>query len=59
LGARHRTKSQVDFELTGTIIDKGHRSFRNVDTAAAVANAVFHATGKRIRDPPIRTENLI
>jgi xanthine dehydrogenase YagR molybdenum-binding subunit len=26
---------------------------------AAISNAVWHATGKRIRDLPIRTEDLI
>jgi xanthine dehydrogenase YagR molybdenum-binding subunit len=31
----------------------------NVGTAAAVANAVFHATGRRIRDLPARIEDLL
>lgn len=30
-----------------------------IGTAAAIANAVFHATGKRLRDLPIRIENLL
>jgi xanthine dehydrogenase YagR molybdenum-binding subunit len=30
-----------------------------VGVAAAVANAVFHATGQRLRDLPIRIENLL
>jgi xanthine dehydrogenase YagR molybdenum-binding subunit len=30
-----------------------------VGVAAAIANAVYHATGKRIRDLPIRPEKLI
>jgi xanthine dehydrogenase YagR molybdenum-binding subunit len=38
---------------------KGLGELGNVGTAAAVANAVFHATGKRIRDLPIRMEKLI
>jgi xanthine dehydrogenase YagR molybdenum-binding subunit len=30
-----------------------------IGTAAAIANAVFHATGRRVRDLPIRIESLI
>ena len=38
---------------------KGLGELGNVGTAAAVANAVYHATGKRIRDLPIRMEKLL
>ncbi|WFP62599.1 xanthine dehydrogenase family protein molybdopterin-binding subunit [Mesorhizobium sp. WSM4904] len=38
---------------------KGLGELGNVGTAAAVASAVYHATGKRIRDLPIRIEQLI
>ncbi|HXZ46483.1 MAG TPA: hypothetical protein VEH02_07120 [Pseudolabrys sp.] len=31
----------------------------NVGTAAAVANAVYHATGVRLRQLPIRLEKLL
>ena len=38
---------------------KGLGELGNVGTAAAVANAVYHATGTRIRDLPIRIEGLL
>ncbi len=38
---------------------KGLGELGNVGTAAAVANAVCHATGIRIRQLPIRIEKLI
>jgi xanthine dehydrogenase YagR molybdenum-binding subunit len=30
-----------------------------VGTAAAIANAVFHATGKRVRDLPITIDKVM
>jgi xanthine dehydrogenase YagR molybdenum-binding subunit len=38
---------------------KGLGELGNVGTAAAIANAVYHATGKRIRQLPIRVEHLL
>jgi xanthine dehydrogenase YagR molybdenum-binding subunit len=38
---------------------KGIGELGNVGTAAAVANAVYHATGIRIRELPIRLEKLM
>ena len=38
---------------------KGLGERANVGTAAAVANAVYHATGIRVRQLPIRLENLL
>ena len=38
---------------------KGLGELANVGTAAAIANAVYHATGQRIRKLPIRIENLL
>jgi len=38
---------------------KGLGELANVGTAAAISNAVYHATGKRIRKLPIRIEDLL
>jgi xanthine dehydrogenase YagR molybdenum-binding subunit len=38
---------------------KGLGELGNVGVNAAVANAIFHATGKRVRDLPIRLETLL
>jgi xanthine dehydrogenase YagR molybdenum-binding subunit len=38
---------------------KGIGEVANVGTSAAIANAVYHATGKRIRKLPIRIETLL
>jgi xanthine dehydrogenase YagR molybdenum-binding subunit len=38
---------------------KGIGELSNVGTAAAVANAVYHATGIRVRQLPIRLEKLL
>jgi xanthine dehydrogenase YagR molybdenum-binding subunit len=49
---------EVDHEVNPAGI-KGLGELANVGTAAAVANAVNHATGKRIRELPIRIEDLL
>jgi xanthine dehydrogenase YagR molybdenum-binding subunit len=38
---------------------KGLGELGNVGTAAAIANAIYHATGKRIRKLPIRIEDVL
>jgi xanthine dehydrogenase YagR molybdenum-binding subunit len=38
---------------------KGIGELGNVGMNAAVANAVFHATGLRVRDLPVRIETLL
>lgn len=50
--------SEVDNDVNPAGV-KGLGELANVGTAAAVANAVYHATGKRVRDLPIRIENLL
>lgn len=49
---------EVDTEVNPAGL-KGLGELGNVGTNAAIANAVFHATGKRIRELPIRVENLL
>ncbi|AGB47739.1 aerobic-type carbon monoxide dehydrogenase, large subunit CoxL/CutL-like protein [Mesorhizobium australicum WSM2073] len=49
---------EIDHEVNPAGV-KGLGELGNVGTAAAVASAVYHATGKRIRDLPIRIEQLI
>ena len=38
---------------------KGIGELPIVGVAAAIANAVYHATGKRVRDLPIRLDKLL
>ena len=49
---------EVDHDVNPAGV-KGLGELGNVGTAAAIANAVYHATGKRVRDLPIRIENLL
>ena len=38
---------------------KGLGELANVGTAAAITNAVYHATGVRVRELPVRLEKLL
>ncbi len=49
---------EVDHDVNPAGV-KGLGELANVGTAAAVANAVYHATGKRIHQLPIRIEKLL
>lgn len=46
-------------EIVNPIGVKGLGEIGIVGTAAAVANAIFHATGKRVRDLPITIDKLL
>jgi len=48
---------EVDPHLASGV--KGIGMLGTVGTAAAIANAVFHATGRRLRDLPMRPEHLL
>jgi xanthine dehydrogenase YagR molybdenum-binding subunit len=50
--------SEIDEEVNPAGV-KGLGELGNVGTNAAVANAVYHATGKRVRHLPIRLEDLL
>jgi xanthine dehydrogenase YagR molybdenum-binding subunit len=50
---------EEDDEIVNPIGVKGLGEIGLVGTAAAIANAVFHATGKRVRDLPITLDKLL
>jgi xanthine dehydrogenase YagR molybdenum-binding subunit len=50
---------QVRDEVVNPLGVKGVGEIGQVGAAAAVANAVFHATGRRVRDLPITVEQLL
>ena len=47
---------EVDDELVGPLGAKGVGEIGQVGVAAAIVNAVFHATGRRVRELPIAPE---
>jgi xanthine dehydrogenase YagR molybdenum-binding subunit len=50
---------EVDDQVTGPLGVKGVGEIGQVGSAAAIANAVYHATGYRARDLPIAIEHLL
>lgn len=46
-------------EIVNPIDAKGLGEIGIVGTAAAIANAIFHATGKRVRDLPVTIDKLL
>jgi hypothetical protein len=44
---------------TGFLDENTTTAWANARSAAAIANAIFHATGKRVRDLPITPDKLI
>jgi len=49
--------SEVDHDINPAGV-KGLGELANVGTNAAICNAIFHATGQRIRKLPVRLENI-
>jgi xanthine dehydrogenase YagR molybdenum-binding subunit len=49
---------EVDHDVNPVGV-KGLGELGNVGTPAAIASAIYHATGKRVRDLPIRIDQLI
>ena len=50
---------EVDDHVTGPLGVKGAGEIGQVGAAAAIANAVYHATGYRARELPIAVEHLL
>jgi xanthine dehydrogenase YagR molybdenum-binding subunit len=50
---------EVDDQVTGPLGVKGVGEIGQVGSAAAIANAVYHATGYRVRELPIAVEHLL
>jgi xanthine dehydrogenase YagR molybdenum-binding subunit len=50
---------EVEDHVTGPLGVKGVGEIGQVGSAAAIANAVYHATGYRIRELPIAVEHLL
>ncbi len=50
---------QEEDELTNSLGIKGLGEIGTIGCAAAIANAIYHATGKRIRELPITLEKLL
>jgi xanthine dehydrogenase YagR molybdenum-binding subunit len=50
---------EVDDHVTGPLGVKGVGEIGQVGAAAAIANAVYHATGYRVRELPIAVEHLL
>jgi xanthine dehydrogenase YagR molybdenum-binding subunit len=50
---------EVEDRVTGPLGVKGVGEIGQVGSAAAIANAVYHATGYRVRELPIAIEHLL
>ena len=50
---------EADDRIANPVGAKGLGELPMVGVAAAIANAVYHATGVRVRDLPIRLEDLL
>ncbi len=55
----HTILVENDDRIANPIGAKGMGELPMVGVAAAVANAVYHATGRRVRDLPIRVEDVL
>ena len=58
-GCWHRARLPEEDQQVNALGIKGLGELGNVETNAAIANAVHHATGIRVRELPIRLEKLL